>query len=127
MTRDVDPLACEADAAADWAARHRVPWALVFAMRRGASASRSSRWDAGRRAFVTSDGLGAELASHPADDAFWRTEEEARAWRGPAAAGDPSLPVTCECGLVVTCGGDLPLHRMGDVHRERVTKARAAA
>ena len=123
MTRDVDPLACDLGAAFDWAARHRVPWALVWTLRRSASATQSASWDAGRRAFVTTDGLGRELASHPADDAFWRSAEEARAWRGPAVAGDPALPVTCECGLVVTCGADLPLHRMGDVHRERVRAA----
>lgn len=42
------------------------------------------------------------------------------------AAGDDA-PVVCECGLTVTYGGYLPLHRMGVVHLERVARRGAAA
>jgi len=128
MTPDVDPLLGGQEAAWDWCARHRVPWALTAAMRRASSTTRSVRWSAARRAFLVEDVGGRELAAHPADDPFWRSDAEAAAWRAPAvaAAADPTAPVTCECGLVVTYGADLPLHRMGDVHRERMA-GRAAA
>ncbi|MFO0607286.1 MAG: hypothetical protein U0324_29250 [Polyangiales bacterium] len=118
--RDVDPLACDLGAAFEWAERHRVPWALVWTLRRASSQTRTLRWDEPRRAFRVTDGDGREVASHSADDAFWRSDDEAKAWRSPAVARDPQAPVACECGLVVTYGADLPLHRMGDVHRERM-------
>lgn len=41
------------------------------------------------------------------------------------ATGDND-PVDCECGLTVTYGGYLALHRMGDAHLERMA-ARGAA
>lgn len=122
---DVDPLSCCASFAHDWCARHRVPWALVFALRRGFSAP-LPRWAPARRAFVVVDAGGREVGAHDVDDPSWRTDEEAAAWRAPAVAADPAAPVACECGLVVLYGVDLPLHRMGDVHRERMA-GRAAA
>lgn len=126
MSRDVDPLACAEDAAHDWAARHRVAWALVATMRRASSITRSVSWDARRRAFVVADNAGLEQAAHEAADRFWWSDTEAARWRRPAEASDPAAPVTCECGLVVVCGAALELHRMGIVHRERMTEAHAA-
>lgn len=117
---DVDPLAVSEEAAWEWAARHRVPWALVHSLRRAASAAKTVQWAPQRRAFVVVDGLGHELVAPSADDPSWRTSAEAAAWRAPAVAVDPAAPVACECGLVVTHGADLALHRMGDVHRERM-------
>lgn len=125
MTRDVDPLASDLGAAFEWAERHRVPWALVWTLRRASSMTRSVRWDEARRVFAVADAGGREVAAHSADDAFWRSDDEARTWRAPAVAHDPQAPVACECGLVVTYGADLGLHRMGIVHRERMG-ARAA-
>lgn len=93
----------------------------LLATRRASSSTKTVQWTPSRRAFVVVDGLGHELVAHAADDPSWRTSAEAAAWRAPAVAVDPTLPVLCECGLIVKCGADLPLHRLGDVHRERMS------
>lgn len=141
---DLDPLTIPGDGAAmDWAAEHRVPWALVFMLRRAASTVSSPRWAPERRAFVTVDHHGRELAEHRADDPFWwggavpvAVVEEAPP--APAVAPPPppparavavadAEPVVCECGLTVTFGGYLGLHRMGVVHQERMAAREGAA
>lgn len=40
--------------------------------------------------------------------------------RAVAVAAHEDAPVVCECGLTVTFGGYLGLHRMGVVHQERL-------
>ncbi len=80
-----DPLAMGDEAAMDWAEARRVPWALLFTMRRAGSAAFRCGWSDARRAFVVTDHEGREVAAHPADDPFWWGGDVPPAEEGAAA------------------------------------------